>query len=44
MLRQLYGLGDTPVAMQWAKQTLGSTFAFQPAQRYAVLASVATGT
>ena len=46
MLRQLYGLGADAAAtpMQWSKQALGSSFTFQPAQRYAVLASVATGT
>jgi hypothetical protein len=43
MFRQLYGLGDAP-ALQWSKQSLGSSFTFQPGQRYAVLASVATGT
>lgn len=45
-LAQLYGLGaDAAVTpMQWSQQTIGSDVTFSPGQRYAVLASVATGT
>jgi len=39
---QLCGLGATTTS--WQKQTVGSSFMFQPGQRYAVLASVGSGT